>query len=240
MNILELDSYNLADAVKFHNKLNPKLWGRDENLLPEVSEQLLAIAADFQEFLGVPDLDLKDITISGSNAAYTYTEHSDVDLHLVIEVAPEDQEFMRKYVDAKKTLFNDQHNITVHGQPVEVYVQFSDQPHTSAGIYSLKHGDWIDQPNPVKATIAHADVRSKLRYYIKAINQAIRSKDLAEAGRLKKRLSEYRKEGLSSTGEFGTANLVFKILRNHGYLDKLSQFQTHQQDLELSLKEENL
>ena len=51
MNINELDSYNLADAVKFHRRLNPRIWGRDEHLLPEVRDKLLAIAADFQEFL---------------------------------------------------------------------------------------------------------------------------------------------------------------------------------------------
>ena len=50
MNIHELDSYNLGDAVKFHRRLNPRIWGRDEHLLPEVREKLLAIAADFQEF----------------------------------------------------------------------------------------------------------------------------------------------------------------------------------------------
>ena len=73
MNINELDSFKLSDAVKFHNRLNPKIWGRDEQLLPEVREKLLAIADNFREFLGVGDLDVRDITISGSNAAYSYT-----------------------------------------------------------------------------------------------------------------------------------------------------------------------
>jgi hypothetical protein len=85
MNIHELSTYNLDDAVKFHDRLNPRLFGRDEKLLPVVRNKLLAIAADFQEFLGVDDLQLKDITVSGSNAAYSYTPHSDIDLHLVVE-----------------------------------------------------------------------------------------------------------------------------------------------------------
>ena len=58
MNILELDSYNLADAVKFNDRLNPALWGPDEKMKPEVREQLLRIADDFREFLGVNDLQL--------------------------------------------------------------------------------------------------------------------------------------------------------------------------------------
>jgi hypothetical protein len=84
MNIHELSTYNLADAVKFHRRLNPRIWGQDEQLLPEVRDKLLAIAADFQEFLGVEDLDIRDITISGSNAAYSYTKNSDIDLHLIV------------------------------------------------------------------------------------------------------------------------------------------------------------
>ena len=87
MNINQLESYNLADAVKFHDNLNPLLWDRRENLHPEIHDQLMAIAADFGEFLGVKDLDLTDITISGSNAAYSYTPHSDIDLHLVVDLS---------------------------------------------------------------------------------------------------------------------------------------------------------
>jgi len=92
MNILELDSYNLADAVKFHDRLNHRLWDRSEHLHPQVHAKLMEIARDFQEFLGVPDLDIKDITISGSNAAYNYTPNSDIDLHVELYVQNPNQE----------------------------------------------------------------------------------------------------------------------------------------------------
>ena len=69
MNIQELDAYNLDDAVKFNDRLNPKLWDSSEHLKPEVRDRLLTIAEDFKEFLGVKDLDLQDITVSGSYAA---------------------------------------------------------------------------------------------------------------------------------------------------------------------------
>ena len=85
MNINELETYNLADAVKFHSELNPRLW-QNEQLRPEVEQQLRAIVDDFRQFLGIRDLDVRDITISGSNAAYTYTPHSDIDLHLVVNL----------------------------------------------------------------------------------------------------------------------------------------------------------
>ena len=70
MDINELESYRLSDAVRFHDQLNPKIWGPDQHLLPEVRDRLRAIADDFREYLGI-DLEVKDITVSGSNAAYS-------------------------------------------------------------------------------------------------------------------------------------------------------------------------
>ena len=124
MNITELDSYNLADAVKFNDQLNPRLWDRSEHLLPEVRERLLEIADDFRETLGVSDLELKDITISGSNAAYTYTPNSDIDLHLVVDLPEADRnEVYRELFDAKKYQYNDEHNIRIGNADVELYVE---------------------------------------------------------------------------------------------------------------------
>lgn len=230
---------NIEKEFQFHDQLNPALWENFE-LMPEVSKHLNQIARVFYKFLDLPELKIEDITISGSNAAFTYTPDSDIDLHLIARVRPEQQPFVRKYVDAKKNLFNEKHNITVNDQPVEVYVQFSDQPHTSAGVYSLRHNKWIEKPKVERAQINHIDVRSKLKYYIKQIRNVIAQKDLKEADRLMSRLSKYRKQGLSKTGEFGTANLVFKILRRYGYIDRLDQFRLRQQDWELSLEEELL
>ena len=127
MNINELNSFNLADAVKFHRRLNPALWGADEHLLPEVQQKLLAVADDFREFLGVDDLKLVDITLSGSNAAYSYTANSDIDLHLVVEM-PDDPVYQELF-DAKKYQYNDTHNIRIGGADVELYVQPADQAH---------------------------------------------------------------------------------------------------------------
>ena len=70
MNIFEIDSFNLADAVKFNNELNPRIWD-GMKMRPEVREKLLTIAADFQQSLGVNGLDVEDITVSGSNAGFT-------------------------------------------------------------------------------------------------------------------------------------------------------------------------
>ena len=65
MNILELDSYNLADAVKFNEQLNPRIW-QGNKMRPQVRAKLLQIAEDFKQSLGLSDLNVKDITLSGS------------------------------------------------------------------------------------------------------------------------------------------------------------------------------
>jgi len=144
MNIEELDAYNLDDAVKFHDHLNPRLWDNREQLRPEVRSKLLEIAADFEEFLGLNDVSVQDITISGSNAAYSYTNHSDIDLHLVVAMPQgSGADVYRELFDAKKYQYNDLHNIRIGGADVELYVQDADQPHHSLGIYSVKNIEWI-------------------------------------------------------------------------------------------------
>ena len=172
MNINELDSYSLSDAVKFHDRLNPKLWGRDEHLLPQVRAKLLEIAADFQEFLGVKDLDLQDITVSGSNAAYSYTPHSDIDLHLVVNF-PADSDVYQELFAAKKYQYNDQHNITIGGVPVELYVQQADQPHVSQGIYSVPRDQWLQVPRRRRSSIDDACVQAKVQDLDARIHSAI-------------------------------------------------------------------
>ena len=172
MNFHELNNYNLADAVKFHQRLNPRLWGKDEHLLPDVRDKLLAIASDFQEFLGVDDLNIQDITISGSNAAYSYTRHSDIDLHLVVDM-PNDPVYQELFA-AKKYQYNAEHDIKIAGVPVELYVQPSDQKHVSQGIYSVLNNPWIDVPKRRDAGVDDISTRSKYEDLAARIDSLLR------------------------------------------------------------------
>jgi hypothetical protein len=235
MNILELDSYNLDDAVKFNDQLNPRLWDRAEHLRPEVRDQLLRIAQDFREFLGVQDLDLADITISGSNAAYTYTPNSDIDLHLVVNMP--DDEVYRELFDAKKYQYNEQHAITIGGADVELYVQDSDQPHVSQGIYSLLNNSWLQVPRRVKSVVDDTSTRDKFEKVGRQIERAIRSGNLKRLDRLAQKIKKMRQTGLEAHGEFGPENLAFKILRSQGLIQDLYTARNQAKDQELSLKE---
>ena len=235
MNLNELDRYKLSDAVKFNARLNPKLWGRDEHLKPEVRDALIKIADDFRESLGVKDLDLKDITLSGSNAAYTYTPNSDIDLHLVVNI-PDDPVY-RELFDAKKYAYNNQHNIKIGGYDVELYVQDVDQPHVTQGEYSLLRNDWIQVPRRQRADVVDQSTRSKYQDLKQRIQDAIKTKDHEVMASLMSKIKQLRQSGLDKHGEFGPENLAFKMLRTQGYIQKLVDARNAAKDQELSIDE---
>jgi hypothetical protein len=237
MDINELETYRLSDAIKYHDRLNPQIWGSDEHLRPEVRAKLLEIAADFQEFLGI-DVDVADITISGSNAAYTYTPHSDIDLHLVVDLPRADSDAVyRELFDAKKYQYNDRNDFRIGSADVELYVQDPSKPHHSQGIYSVKRGEWIDVPKRRKPDINDVSVRSKYEDLGARIESAIESGDLSEMDRVAAKIKEMRQAGLDQHGEFGAENLAFKILRNNGTLEQLSQARKKLRDQKMSLEE---
>jgi hypothetical protein len=233
MNIHELATYNLDDAVKFHQRLNPVLWARDEHLLPEVRNKLLKIAADFQEFLGVEDLKVKDITVSGSNAAYSYTKQSDIDLHLVVEM-PDDPVYQELFA-AKKYQYNTEHDITIGGADVELYVQPEDQPHHSQGIYSIKNSDWVKVPQRKRSQIDDTCVLAKVDDLTNRIQSAVASENKESMDTLWNKIKIMRQSGLENHGEFGCENVAFKLLRNNGSIGALKSAITAAQDRELSL-----
>ena len=237
MNLNELDRYKLSDAVKFNARLNPRLWGKDEHLKPEVRDALMKIADDFRESLGVKDLDLRDITLSGSNAAYTYTPNSDIDLHLVVDI-PDDAVY-RELFDAKKYAYNNQHTIKIGGYDVELYVQDVDQPHVTQGEYSLINNDWIQVPRRQRADVVDRSTRSKYQDLKQRIKDAIKSGDHETLAGLMSKIKQLRQSGLDKHGEFGPENLAFKMLRTQGYIQKLADARNAAKDQELSIDEQS-
>ena len=236
MNITELDSFNLADAVKFNDQLNPRLW-QGEKMRPEVREQLLKIAADFKESLGLRDLDVEDITVSGSNAGFTYTPHSDIDLHLVVRMPEQCDDVYQELFNAKKYQYNNEHDIKIGGYDVELYVQPADQEHVSAGVYSLKNNDWIHIPRKIAATVDDRVVNDKYDLVKSAIESALKSQDIDRMKSVWDKIKEMRKAGLAKNGELGPENLAFKMLRTQGDLGELKDTIRRARDAELSLNE---
>ena len=237
MDINELESYQKSDAVKFHSKLNPKLWN-NEDLHDEVRLRLLDMAADFKEFLGIKDLEVNDVTISGSNAAYNYTGNSDIDLHLVVDMPKlEADEVYRELFTAKKYQYNDQHDYKIGNHEVELYVQPATDQHHSQGIYSVQASDWRRVPSRKQPKIDDTSVRHKYEDLGARIETAVASEDLNTIETLYDKIVNMRSIGLEKTGEFGVENVVFKLLRSAGLIDQLRKKRNDIKDQQLSITE---
>jgi hypothetical protein len=207
-------------------------------MLPQVREKLLEIAADFKQSLGLTDLEVKDITVSGSNAGFTYTPHSDIDLHLVVDIPQADvSDVYRELFDAKKYQYNAEHNITIGGHDVELYVENANVPPVSQGVYSLMQDDWINIPKRRRSTVNDDAVCSKYADIKHRIQQAVDSKDHDTMSAMAAKIKKMRTAGLAQSGEMGPENLAYKMLRTQGLIKQLYDARTAARDLELSLNE---
>jgi hypothetical protein len=237
MDINELESFNMADAVAFHEELNPKLW-ENEKLDPEVRDQLLLIAEDFVEYLGISNLKVRDVTLSGSNAAYSYTPHSDLDLHVLVDFNElPNNEVYQELFTAKKTLYNDAHDITVRDVPVELYVQDTNNPVQSLGEYSIVQDKWIRIPKKRRANFDQAATKLKYEKLGELIELAIKSKDPKRVNDTIALVKRYRKSGLDKAGEFGPENLAYKAVRKQGLVQALHDLKAELHGEKLSIDE---
>ena len=237
MDINELESFKLSDAVTFHKELNPKLW-EGNKLDPAVRDQLLVIAEDFVEYLGISNLKVRDVTISGSNAAYSYTPHSDLDLHILVDFNElPNNEVYQELFTAKKTLYNDAHDITVRDVPVELYVQDTNQPHFSLGEYSVVYDKWIRIPKKRKANFDEAATKAKYEKLGDLVELALKSRDPKRVNDTLALIKRYRKSGLEKAGEFGPENLAFKAIRKQGLIQDLHDLKAQLHAEKLSIDE---
>ena len=221
--------------VAYHKELNPKAW-EGGRLRPEVRARLLKIATIFINYLDIPGFDALDIVLTGSIANYNYTRFSDFDLHVVTRYSDlQCDDIAAAFYRAKKEIWNNQHDIMIRGHEVELYVEDVEEPPVSGGIYSIVNDRWIKRPSYDPPRIDDRAVNNKANDLMQRIDRAVGSNDAADIDRLRTKIRNMRRSGLDTAGEFGVENLAFKIVRNLGYLDKLSTAYTQQQDRDLSL-----
>lgn len=220
------------DSVWTKKILNPKFF-KGKKFDSKIRKKLLEIALNFYKGLDI-DFKLKDVWLTGSNVSFNYTKYSDLDVHLMtnfnnIDI---DNDILKQLFNAKKSLWNDAHDITIKGFEVELYVQDTNEPHMANGIYSLAKENWVEVPKYTEPQTDKFLVKEKANKIMAKIDRLERTFHLSmekdgkqvyeNAKILKDNVVSMRKEGLKTPdGIFSLENLVFKELRNNGYMEKL-------------------
>ena len=236
INEVESDEVRL-DSFAVKDKLNGKLWDGDR-LKPNVRRALLDMAWDFVDTLAVPWVKPKDIVFTGSLANYNWSEYSDIDLHVVVDFSKvwnRRKEFVKDYFSAKKNEWSDSHeSLKIYGYPVEISVEDSGEPSKSSGVFSLEDNKWVSEPEDlsdarlnttyIKDTAAKymTDIDDEIRRIRRSKSDAPKKKSCDNLIKIFDRLKNLRKSGLSSKArEMSSGNIIWKVLRREGYLDKL-------------------
>jgi predicted nucleotidyltransferase len=235
-----------AEGFRVHDTLEGQMW-QDEKLNPEVRERLLKIANEFIDGLPV-EVDMEDVTLTGSLANFNWSKYSDVDLHIIVNFAALDEniDLVKAFFDAQRMRWNDLHDIKIHGYDVEIYVENSKETHLSTGVYSIMNDEWLTHPEAIERDIDLETAKKKAediddRY--EKINKMYKDghyrRVLKNVDRLKQKIKDMRSAGLESDEmEFSPENIAFKLLRRSSILNKLSKLKYNAYDDLRSMEQE--
>ena len=222
-----------------HQHLSTKFW-KENKKKEAVRERLLFIADAFIDYLGI-DIDVVDITMTGSYANYNYTQYSDVDLHIIVDPANinKDVDLVEEFLKAKRQYWNEKHDINMFGVEIELYPQDVNEDHKSSGVYSVKDDKWIVEPKQFSEKSLNNDIVKKANILRKRIDQAIdkakQERDPEELDQLAQKIRKMRQAGLEKGGEYSEENIAYKMIRADGYVDKLYKMKDNIFDIKLSV-----
>lgn len=225
-------------VIIYNKNLNPNFWTENKQLRPEIRTALLKIANTFFKDIEL-NTHIRDILFLGSSANYNWTPTSDCDLHLLVDLndltmPPESAKLFTKNLSKK---WNEEHDISIRGHNVEVYIQDIQEENRATGVYSLTQNKWIKEAMPQNIVLNKNLIQSKYTTWVNRINSAIFSNDVFKLKKTMEDLVKMRETGLSSAGEFSTENIVFKILRQRNVISKLKQAIQNLKTKQLSVKD---
>lgn len=233
-------------GFKMQDELNPKIWDENQKLHSNIRKTLLKIADDYFEGLELPDVDIEDVVLTGSLANYNWSQYSDVDLHILIDFkdVPVDESLVQDFLKTKSTSWNDSHEIKIYGFDVELYVQDISEEHVSSGVYSILNNEWVVHPEKKPIKVDNVNVKLKAERIMDSIDSLYDDlkdkkdydKIVDKSDKIKDKIKKMRQAGLDSVGEFSVENMVFKVLRRNGMLDRLSDIKTVAYDKSVTLE----
>jgi hypothetical protein len=153
----------------------------------------------------------------------------------------DDIELSEKLCDYAKKMWNTKHDIKIEGYDVEVAIQDSEELQNSVrdgrmgGVYSLLHDQWIKKPQKVEFEPDEKLIRMKAETVMSSVDELNVEEEYAEfkekIDKVWKKIKDFRKSGLESEGgEFSVGNLVFKLLRRNGYIQKVIEMKNKSYD----------
>jgi len=187
--------------------------------------------------------------MTGSLANYNWSKFSDVDIHILADFgqfSDEEKPLYDELFKLKKTVYNNKHNITIFGYDVELYVEDETKKKDvkNVGVYSILTNEWISEPTKNSVDINYERISNKAEQWMKSIDMVVDNTEDEEIETAKNiikkftdKIRKYRESGLVKGGEYSEENLVFKILRRNGYLEKIKKLKDKLVDNRLSLKE---
>lgn len=181
-------------SFDLHDKLNDKIWDKENNLRRDIREDLINIASDFYDTLDIAEITeegdpdkkpdktfnkyIKDVFLVGSLASFNYSSYADIDLHLLMDenkLVGNNKlalNILKKYFTECKNDWNLKHSdLKIEGYDVELYVQDVKEENASNGVYSLFNDEWVKEPKPLDTTnLDRAWVEKKALDYIEQID----------------------------------------------------------------------
>ncbi len=255
-NIIRIDNFISEGRINafYSDELNPDIWSREVvkgksqwTLDESVREKLLEIGEDFfskfKEIFG--EREYQDIILTGSLANYNYTEYSDFDVHVIMDlkgIDDEHPEILNEAVQGIRFRWNLRHDIKIKGYDVELFLQSLDDPDASTATYSLTKNIWLKNPKYDVPYVDEIELERKYLSYVYDIDQLetrllhgskipSNAKDLYKRAKsVKEKIQKMRNESLRKEGEFSIGNLTFKKLRNTGYIEKIINIITKSYD----------
>lgn len=229
----------ITEALEVHETLNPKIWDTNDNLLPDVRDKILEIVEEFKNTIkSMTEIELNpiDIYLLGSNASYNYTDHSDMDVHIVVnlEMIDDNVGLVQTVMNFSRSDFNSSYDLSIHGIEVELYVEDVNASTMSNGIYSVLHNEWIKKPQPIE--VPEVDIEADIDEWKTRINDALDKKDTQLINDTIDALYLLRKNGLLAEGEYGKSNQIFKEIRSLSLLQDLKDTYMDLRSQELSLE----
>jgi Fe2+ or Zn2+ uptake regulation protein len=229
----------------YNDELCSDLWNEkddDYSLREDVRKHLLKIALDFlKDGLKNTELSVKivDVIMIGSAANYNWNEHSDIDLHIVVdfEKIDCDKDVVKNMFDNMRSNWNKNHNIKIKEHDVEVYVQDTKEEPKSGASYSIKKDEWIVKPKKESPKFDKDNIKKHHAKFKEIFDDVIQNPSSEKLKDVLEKVYDFRKKGLNKDGEFSAENIVFKILRAQGYIDKIKEIEKSEYDKEISLNE---